>query len=141
MMSTSAVHRKVREKMKAETYREHLNELQLQIEELKAKLKEAQTGDLISRQAAIDALEREKTYCTAFREGYAPIDVFEKYNAGLTDGIKALKNLPSTQPEIVRCKDCIHWKDFARVKTCDVFDWESKKNDFCSFAERRADGF
>ena len=55
--------------------------------------------DTISRQAAIDALEREKTYCTAFREGYAPINVFEKYNAGLTDGIKALKNLPSAQPE------------------------------------------
>lgn len=53
--------------------------------------------DLISRQAAIDALEREKTYCTAFRDGYTPINVFEKYNAGLTDGIKALKNLPSAQ--------------------------------------------
>lgn len=54
MMSTSAVHRKVREKMKADTYREHLNELQLEVEELRAKLNEAQTGDLISRQAAIE---------------------------------------------------------------------------------------
>ena len=53
--------------------------------------------EIISRQAAIDALEREKTYCTAFRDGYTPINVFEKYNAGLTDGIKALKNLPSAQ--------------------------------------------
>ena len=53
--------------------------------------------DLISRQAAIEALEREKTYCTAFRDGYTQINVFEKYNAGLTDGIKALKNLPSAQ--------------------------------------------
>ena len=53
--------------------------------------------ELVSRQAAIDALEREKTYCTAFRDGYTPINVFEKYNAGLTDGIKALKNLPSAQ--------------------------------------------
>ena len=55
--------------------------------------------DLIDRQAAIDALEREKTYCRAFREGYAPVDVFEKYNAGLTDGIKAISSLPSAQPE------------------------------------------
>ena len=55
--------------------------------------------DLIRRQDAIDALEREKTYCTAFRDGYTPINVFEKYNAGLTDGIKVLKNLPSAHPE------------------------------------------
>lgn len=56
--------------------------------------------DLISKQAAIDALEREKTYCRAFREGYAPVDIFEKYNAGLTDGIKAISNLPSAQPTL-----------------------------------------
>lgn len=55
--------------------------------------------DTIYRQAAIDALEREKTYSTAFHDGYTPINVFEKYNAGLTDGIKALKNLPSAQQE------------------------------------------
>ena len=56
-------------------------------------------SDLISRKEAIDALEREKTYCMAYRDGYSPIDVFEKYNAGLTDGIKALENLPSAHPE------------------------------------------
>ena len=50
--------------------------------------------DLIRRQDAIDALEHEKTYCAAFLDGYTHINVFEKYNAGLTDGIKALINLP-----------------------------------------------
>ena len=54
-------------------------------------------NDLINRQDAIDALEREKTYCTAFRDGHMPINVFENYNAGITDGIKALKNLPSAE--------------------------------------------
>ena len=54
--------------------------------------------DLISRQAAIAALEREKTYCTAYRDGYTPANVFEKYNAGITDGIKALKRLPPIDP-------------------------------------------
>ena len=63
--------------------------------------------DIISRQAAIDALEREKTYCRAYRDGYSPIDVFEKYNAGLADGIKALKKLPSAQPEPpMSCDEC-----------------------------------
>ena len=55
--------------------------------------------DLIERDKAIDALEREKTYASAFRDGYAKINVFEKYNRGLTDGIKAIKRLPSAQPE------------------------------------------
>lgn len=53
--------------------------------------------DLISRQAAINALEIEKTYSTAFLDGYAKTDSFEKYNMGLDDGIKAIKRLQSAQ--------------------------------------------
>lgn len=64
--------------------------------------------DLINRQAAIDALESEKTYCTAYKDGYTHTDYFKQYNMGLTDGIKALNKLPSVQPEIIRCKDCKH---------------------------------
>ena len=42
--------------------------------------------------------------------------------------------------EVVRCKDCIHWKRSAvRKSYCETFDWASKAEDFCSFAERRAD--
>ena len=55
--------------------------------------------DLISRQAAIDALEREKTYSTAYKDGYTQTDYFKQYNMGLTDGIKALNKLPSAQPQ------------------------------------------
>lgn len=89
--------------------------------------------DLISRQVAIDALEREKTYCTAFREGYTQTNVFEKYNAGLSDGIKALKNLPSAQPEIIRCKDCL-------MHGVCRFEHGLGLNGYCSQAERRTDG-
>lgn len=42
--------------MTEDTYRDKLNSLQVEIEELRAKLKEAQTGDTISRQAALTAL-------------------------------------------------------------------------------------
>ena len=63
--------------------------------------------DLISRQAAIDALEREKTYCTAYLDGYTQTDYFKQYNMGLSDGIKALNKLPSAQPEFFEwCHDC-----------------------------------
>ncbi len=45
--------------------------------------------DVISRQAALDALEWKWA-------GKAAID--------------AIKNLPSAQPEIVRCRDCKHFE-------------------------------
>lgn len=57
--------------------------------------------DPIERQEAIDALEREKTFCTAYQDGYAKHDVFDKYNMGLADGIKALRGLPSAKPELL----------------------------------------
>lgn len=49
-------------------------------------------------------------------------------------------DLPSAQPEISRCAECIHWKhSVVRENYCEVFDWMSKAEDFCSFAERRTD--
>ena len=54
-------------------------------------------NDLISRQAAIEALEREKIYCTALKGDYIQTDYFKQYNMGLTDGIKALDKLQSAQ--------------------------------------------
>lgn len=55
--------------------------------------------DMISRQQAIDALEREKTYSAVYKYGYTRADYFKQYNMGLTDGIKALNKLPSVQPQ------------------------------------------
>jgi hypothetical protein len=63
-------------------------------------------GDLIDRQAAIDALEREKTYSAVYKYGYTQTDYFKQYNMGLTDGIKALNKLPSAQPEQTNCEYC-----------------------------------
>ena len=67
---------------------------------------------------------------------------------------KDFENLPSAQPEIVRCKDCKHWipydwmfsevwqsqsindypEDEMGCKWCDM---SMKANDFCSRADRR----
>jgi len=55
--------------------------------------------DLISRQAAIKALEREKVYMSGFQSDGTIIHPFDKYNRGLEDGIEALKVLPSAQQE------------------------------------------
>ena len=51
-----------------------------------------------------------------------------------------LKDLPSGQPEITHCAECIHWKHSdVRKSYCEVFDWVNEAEDFCSFAERRTD--
>lgn len=45
--------------------------------------------------------------------------------------------------EVVRCKDCIHHKPLAILEgehICEVHNWQSGEDDFCSFAERREDG-
>lgn len=50
----------------------------------------------------------------------------------------ALKNIQSVDAvEVVRCKDCIHFKHGnIRPNYCEVFDWSNEESDFCSFGER-----
>ena len=104
--------------------------------------------DLISRQAAKDALEREKTYSAVYKYGYTQADYFKQYNMGLTDGIKALNKLPSVQPEIIRCKDCKYCDNYIAEITsdgnmermeyrCKDFHASVMPDEYCSRGERR----
>lgn len=47
------------------------------------------------------------------------------------------KELPSAQPEIIRCKDCYHYPD--EHADCPMIGWARNENDFCSKAERKDD--
>ena len=91
-------------------------------------------NDLISRQAAIDAL------CAVC--GKACDKSKFVYNAPQDEQVilcpehYCLCTLPSAQPEIMRCADCKHSDG---VDTCDVIDAPVWDNDFCSMAERRND--
>lgn len=136
--------------MTEQTYREHLNDLQLEVEELRAKLKEAQTGDTISRQAAIDALNALE------KDGHAYVNgaFFETI---LRDEVKrVLEELPSAQPEIIRCKDCKFWlphsqfgcdedygeyHDYCKrlVPEDEYYAFYRDADEFCSRAERGTD--
>ena len=89
--------------------------------------------DLISRQAAIDAL-------------MAILDKPSHAEFLYTDEIcGALNGLPSAQPEIVRCKDCGHWdttwqNDFApNYHYCSLVDGTRRDDFFCADAERRGE--
>lgn len=78
----------------------------------------------------------------------AAINIVKKYlriNKDLFDAIEyELGNLPSTQSEIVRCKECRFYTPIKRTDRwwcrCDEGLWQSNENDFCSKAERRTDG-
>jgi hypothetical protein len=79
--------------------------------------------DLISKQAAIDALE-------------------------CINGVEeVLRSLPSAQPEIIRCKDCKHYGRVDKRRFFRGYDCLDGRiasivpdKDFCSRAERRTDG-
>ena len=85
--------------------------------------------ELISRQAAIDALRKMQTYKLFSGDDMLLID-----QAGAQT---ELMLLPSAQPEIVRCKDCKHFAGEGMYCSCDIivqFD-----HFYCYHAERRQD--
>ena len=85
------------------------------------------SDDLISRQAAIDAIEHRLAEPAYQHEG-------EDWYTGMNCAESELYDLPSAQPELIRCKDC-KWKQGAEcVRFADVRPFPS---DFCSRAERR----
>lgn len=99
-------------------------------------------NDTIIRQMAIDAIYK----CTDIYVNNLPpmIDKAEAY--------KALSDLPSAQPEIIRCKDCKYYEiaqikkdgtDDKRYKPSICVKWKygkSRKPDyFCADAKRRTD--
>ena len=81
-------------------------------------------SDLISRQAAIDALD--KRFDSIPMEQTTEILLLRK----------DLRNLPSAQPEIIRCKDC-KWKNNHNC-TRAVEVWIDD-NKYCAWAERRTE--
>ena len=57
--------------------------------------------------------------------------------------MRLMKEAPSAQPEIIRCKDCKHYTPIKRTDRwwcrCEEGLWSSNEDDFCSYAERRED--
>lgn len=75
-------------------------------------------NDLISRQAAIEAIIKRDANC------------------GI-DSADVLRKLPSAQPEIIRCKDCRHWQ---KRGLCGVWDHYISNGEFYCGCGEREDG-
>ena len=88
--------------------------------------------DLISRQAAIEALNGE-------------IEITGRTNAEAVKGYvrlvkDRLERLPSAQPEITRCKDCIYFtpeKSGEHWNVCRFYDAPKTADGYCNDAERK----
>ena len=78
-------------------------------------------NDTISRQAAMDALNNE------LRCG-AVINL-----CGLEAAYEVIEGLPSAEPQIIRCKNCKHYKYGMCMKICA----NKSTNGFCDWGERR----
>ena len=93
-------------------------------------------NDAISRQQAIDVLAEDMP--SAYTpDGSHPADegIFMAQEI-YADCIQTLKELPSAQPESIRCRECKFASGDSRI--CMKFDHSPiGELDFCSFAERR----
>jgi len=91
--------------------------------ELSTNLAEVGT-DCISRQQAIDAVKSRKT-AEQCKEG-------EVRNWTVDACVDMIKKMPPVQPEIIRCKDCKHYKYGMCMKICA----NKSTNGFCDWGER-----
>lgn len=86
-------------------------------------------SDPIDRQAAIDEINDELDAID-----HVPKWVFVRLT-------RRIEQLPSVQPEIIRCKDCKHYDPYDQTERFYCYDGIEGclPNDFCSYGERRED--
>ena len=97
-----------------------------------ADVPDTNVGDMISRQAAIDAVQKTWISGTSLCKADEATDI--------------INNLPSEDVvEVVRCKDCKNWEvgednGFYCFEICVLSGLNTTRDDYCSYGERRTDG-
>lgn len=105
--------------------------------------------DMISRQAALEAIKQMQM---PIMRSEFPEEQF--VFMGMSEALRAIKDLPSVQPEIIRCKECKWWdrsedrlfgycmamKHGYMSANWEIGIYRRYKGDFyCADAERRTD--
>ena len=96
--------------------------------------------DLISRRVAIELIHSLYPSAPIMRINRKRWE--EKYKPYI-ETEKALEQLPSAQPEIIRCRDCKHYYyadnhiPQEQRYTCDLDGFKWMADSYCSYAERR----
>lgn len=98
-------------------------------------------NDLISRRAAIDLIENDKI---GGDSPFISLPRAQVVNRTCDRHVEGVKNLPSAQPEIVRCKGCRFYAlspyTTHGIKICQKWGGVRMDDDFCSRGERKEDG-
>ena len=89
-------------------------------------------SDLISRQ---DTIDRINEYIEEYSEIDSDGNHSEKWCA-MQEAKMTIENMPPTQPEIIRCKDC-KWKN--RHNCTRAVEVPIDDDKYCAWAERRTD--
>lgn len=97
-------------------------------------------NSLIKRQDAIDAILNDKVEITPLIKAIGNEYGFEVLNETCDRHAKMLRELPSAEPQIIRCEDCKH-RD-PEDKKCDCghdIQWQLPRRDdwYCADAEMR----
>lgn len=93
-------------------------------------------NDLIYRNQAIEALKGLPTWWADSQGFYGDAQPAMEALLIPEDAISSIENLPSAQPEVIRCKDC-KWYEVGTVFPCGIREDDNiKEDDFCSWAER-----
>lgn len=84
----------------------------------------------VNRQAALDALNHELRCGAVINQ------------CGLEVAYEVIEGLPSSEPEIIRCRDCRHRDEFGCCKqwtglAIGKIPVATDDDDFCSYAEQR----
>lgn len=90
-----------------------------------SKYKEEWDG-YITKSDAIWGIERLKYL------GKEPKHTF--YNSAILDINNVIASLPEA---IVRCKDCVNWKDTFPYSTCELLSGHWEEDMYCSYGERK----
>lgn len=100
-------------------------------------------SDLIDRQSTIDLITTGAVALT-IDENDDALDVMEKTVTQMKKWmVECIAELPSAQPDIIRCKECKHGKYdiFDRGMWCELHpSLDVTEDDFCSFAVMRKGG-
>lgn len=76
---------------------------------------------VVYSQAAIDAIN-----------SHFGFNIEEEYGSAVQE---VINDLPSAQPEIIRCKDCVHY--YGEPGNPNIICFQMHEDDFCSYRKRR----
>ena len=93
--------------------------------------------DLISRRVVIDMLSKQLDYLDMLDKYDNPTAVSQWY--GINWARNRIADLPSVQPEIIRCKDCDWWlkQPDGLQGSCMLFGMHSTGAWYCGDARKR----